>query len=314
MDWLKKNYDKAILGALALALLVCAALIFLSSSSFSQQFERQAVAPNNEVPAAPTQELLVISTVVSEPSKWMPHDGSLFVSRPYVLQADGSLVDPLDKDGTPLHPPITNKWLDDNKLNYWESDIKEQDPDEDRFSNFEEFTAGTDPRDAKSIPAYYTKLRLVKFTPEPLLLTFQGTPDEGESFQINTRVDKTKRGKTQFLKLGDTIEGLPYKILSYEKKSGEKDGIEVDTSELTVENTEKNYKIVLVANKEANDPTSYGDFIYLYDDSTHRWKKDDTFTLAPETDRKYKLIDISEQEAVIQDLGSGEKHTVPRLE
>jgi len=72
-------------------------------------------------------------------------------------------------------------------------------------------------------------------------------------------------------------------------------------------------KIPLVFNKEADDPTSYGEFLYLYDNSKLRVKKDDEFTLTPDTARKYKLIDISEEEALIQDQKTKEQHKIPKV-
>ncbi len=53
---------------------------------------------------------------------------------------------------------------------------KELDPDGDHFTNLEEFLAGTDPTDPKSIPAYFTKLRLVKFDPVPFCLPSRPFP------------------------------------------------------------------------------------------------------------------------------------------
>ena len=66
-----------------------------------------------------------------------------------------------------------------------------------------------------------------------------------------------------------------------------------------------------MANKEANDPTSFGEFLYVYDNSKFMVKKDDEFSLQPEPERKYKLIDISEKEAVIEDQKTREQHKVP---
>jgi len=243
------------------------------------------------------------------PHTWSPHDGSLLVSRPYVLK-EGKLIDPLER-GENLHPPITNAWLQKYALDYGDVGVREQDPDKDRFTNLEEFLAGTDPTNDKSVPPYHTKLRLTKFDPVPFRLKFGGDSGDGETFIINA---KDTKARTQFLKLGDMIEGAPYKLLSYEKKTVEKNDMEVNVSELTIQNTETHRKIVLVYNQEADDPTSFGEFLYLYDNSTHRWKKDDEFSLTPDNDRKYKLIDISSQEAQIKDLKSGQEFKIGKAE
>jgi hypothetical protein len=304
MDWLKKNYDRAILALAALALIGMSAFAILSATAFPAQFsERNSPKPpDNTIKPLPAEAIASAVAIVEKPRSWGGHDGSLFVSRQYVLK-DENLIDPLEGDKD-LHPPIKNSWLVKYDLDYADADVKDQDPDEDRFSNIEEYLAGTDPMDKKSVPPYYTKLRLKKFDPKPFRLIFTGTPDEGQTFTINTR---DQGGRTQFLQLGDPIQGAPYKLISYEKKSETRDEIERDISVLVLENTETGKRINLVVNQETNDPTSFGEFVYLYDNSTIRVKKDEEITLPPETDRKYKLIDISAQEAVIQDVKSGEK-------
>lgn len=308
MEWLKKNYEKAALGLTILVLLASAAFIILGTQDFPGLFAGQnsSKPANNTIKPLPIEAIGAAVQNVKQPRNWTAHDGSLLVSRPYVLK-DNQLIDPLESN-TPLHDPIKNSWLIKHDLPYWEGDIKEQDPDADGFSNLDEYLADTDPKDKNSVPPYYTKLRLNRFISVPFRLIFTGTPDEGETFTINTR---DLKGRTQFLQLGQMIEGTPYKVLTYQKKQEVRNEIEVDTSELTLENTDTGKKVVLVYNKEANDPTSFGEFLYLFDNSTFKVKKDEDFTLTPETNRKYKLIDISESEAVVKDLQSGEQQKIP---
>lgn len=311
MDWIKKNYERALLGAFALALIACSGWLSWQALSFPETFaERNSnKKPDNTITPPDVNSVDAAAALAASPRSWSPHEGSLFVSRPYVLR-DDKIFDPLE-GGEPLHPPITNEWLVKYNLDYGDPDVKNQDPDKDRFSNVEEFVAGTDPTNEKSVPLYHTKLRLTKFDPVPFRLKFGGDSGDGETFIINA---KDAKARTQFLKLGDMIEGAPYKLLTYEKKTSNKNDMEVNISELTIQNTETGRKIVLVYDKEADDPTSYGEFLYLYDNSKHRLKKDDEFTLTPETSKKYKLIDISAQEAQIEDLGSGQKFRIGKAE
>lgn len=311
MDWLKKNYEKALLGAAALILLAAAGWVIWQSMAFPEMFaDRNSTKPaDNKVVQPDVAPIDGAATVVAEPRPWSPRDGSLLVSRPYVVK-DGALFDPLE-GGEDLHPPIKNAWLIRYNLDYADAGVKDQDPDQDRFTNLEEFLAGTDPTDPKSTPPFYTKLRLVKFDPKPFRLKFGGTPDDGQTFTINTR---DLGGRTQFLKIGDTIKGAPYKILRYTPKTTTRNDLEVNISELEIQNTETGQTIALVYNTEADDPTSFGEFLYLYDNSKIRVKKDDEFSLTPEDARKFKLIDISAQEAQIQDTKTGEKIRIPRAE
>jgi hypothetical protein len=308
MDWLRKNFDKAILMIAGIALLACCGLIINSVLFFPDHFtgRNSPKPPDNAIKPLPTGALAAAAERIKSPQNWLGHDGSLLVSRPYVL-VDGALIDPLEGNKN-LHEPIKNSWLIKYDLPYWEGNIKEQDPDGDRFSNLEEYLAGTDPRDKDSIPPFYTKLRLLRFILKPFRLIFKGSPDDGQTFQINTR---DSGGRTRFVEKGQMIEGTPYKVISHERKMETRNEIEIDVSTLTIENTQTGQKIVLIANREANDPTSFGEFLYLYDNSKFTVKKDDEFVLPPETDRKYKLIDISEKEAVIQDQQTREQHKIP---
>lgn len=311
MNWIKKNYERAFLGAFALALIASAGWISWQALSFPENFtaRNSSKKPDNTIVPPDIKSVDDASALASNPRSWSPHEGSLFVSRPYVLR-DEKIYDPLE-GGEPLHPPITNAWLVKYNLDYGDPNVKDADPDKDHFSNLEEFLAGTDPTNEKSVPSYHTKLRLTKFDPVPFRLKFGGDSGDGETFIINA---KDAKSRTQFLKLGDMIEGAPYKLLSYEKKLTNKNDMEVNVSELVIQNTETGRKITLVYDKEADDPTSYGEFLYLYDNSKHRWKKDDEFTLTPDDSRKYKLIDISAQEAQIEDVGSGQRFRIGKAE
>ena len=450
---MKKHYERALLGAFAFALIACSGWFGWQALSFPENFSGRGGSqkPDNTVNPADSKSIDAASALASNPRSWISHEGSLFVSRSYVIR-DGQLFDPLEGD-VPLHPPITNAWLVKYNLDYGNPNIKNEDPDEDRFTNLEEFRAGTDPRDPASVPAYTTKLCLTRFESVPFYLTFSGDAGDGETFSINTKAGKSR---TQFLKVGDMIDGTPYKLIACEKsvdlveiktgnvsetisssganyselmarykkeykeaevtydqacelawkiykklmaspkdlssskatptaeqmidllkedydatKSKEQydhaygfayasykfgDAIkyqdyvkqhpyagadkytkdlqkqfenefrkkntpdcqfgypEEKTANVTVENTETGRKFQLVLNKVANDPTFFGEFLYLWNNSKLRIKKNDEFALPPEPNHKYKLIDISEQEAQIEDLKSGQKIRIGKAE
>jgi hypothetical protein len=144
----------------------------------------------------------------------------------------------------------------------------------------------------------------------PFRLKFEGTPDDGQTFTINT---KDLKSHTQFLHMGDTIAGAPYKLVGFKAKTETNNGVDEDASELTIQNTATGQNIVLVAQKETNDPTSFGEFINTFpgDNSSFRVKKDGQFSLKQESDHYYKLIDINAQQALIQDLKTGKNVTIP---
>ncbi len=72
-------------------------------------------------------------------------------------------IKPIDllKDA-PVHPPIPNPWWIEHRIDPGFADSPSRDPDQDGFSNLEEFNAKKDPNDAKSVPSLIAKLMYVK--------------------------------------------------------------------------------------------------------------------------------------------------------
>ncbi len=310
MDWFKKHFDRVILAVLGLLVLAFAGVIIMQTLSFSDVFTSRdsAKRPSNAVPPPATGLLKERAALIAKPDEWGPHKGSLFVSEPYLIKDGGEPVNPLEPGQPPLHPPIENAWLVKYNLDYADPNLPNADPDGDKFSNIEEYSGKTDPTSAVSKPGYITKLRLLEFVKVPFRLKFSGTPDDGQTFSINTL---DLRQPTSFLPLGALIPKTPYKIVNYEKKTVVKNEIEIDVSELTVENQETGQKIALVYDKPVNDPTVYARFKYLWDGSEMKVKKNTAFAVKPDEGVKYKLIDISDAEAVIESP-QGDKIHVPK--
>jgi hypothetical protein len=309
MDWLKKNFDRVLLAVLGLLVLAFAGILISNTLSFNDEFasRNSAKRPNNNVPEPGTAEVKERIAALQKPAEWGTHSGSLFVSAPYVSKDGAPPVNPL-KGGEPLFPPISNDWIVEHGLDFSNPNLPNDDPDSDKFTNLEEFNGKTDPGNPSSKPAYITKLRLEQFIQVPFRLKFSGSPDDGQTFSINTL---DLRQPTQFLKMGDVVPKTPYKLVGYQKKFENRNGIDIDVSELTVENQKTGQKIVLVYDKPVNDPTVYGLFKYLWDGSEIKVKKLDSFSVQPEPTVKYKLIDISDSEAVIE-TPQGDKIHVPK--
>ena len=317
MDWAKKNYDSLILAACTALLAINAAYFYFQSEGFLFSLPTStAVKPSeSKATAEETESLAHARSMIEKPVLWNEKSllnneqkdrGNLFVSRLYILK-DGNLIDPIEGEQQ-LHPPITNAWLIKFGLNFADATIKDQDPDRDGFTNLEEWDAKKDPKDKASTPPKFKKLQFVKFEQKPFMLVFKGNPDgEGVEFQINAN-----NARTQFKKLNEKIDGAPYKIESYKKIEGEKNGVPVDLSELTVVNTETDVKIVLVVKKETNDPTSFGEFFNILANEKFRLQKGAEFTMKPDVNTKLKLIDISSTEAKIQDIATGTTLTLPK--
>jgi hypothetical protein len=311
MDWIKKNSEQFLLMLLALALIGMSIVLILWSLDFRNTFAglKDQIVPNNKVQPVNRANLEQALAKVQKPNTWNPHKGSLFVSKRFLVQG-GKLVDPFDPDNPDMvHAPVPNAWFVENDIEITDPNALEDDPDSDGFSNLDEWQAKSDPHKAESHPAYATKLRLKQFIRRPFRLKFQAY--DGDTYQINT-VDVHQ--PTQFLKAGEMIAGTKFKILSFEpKKLVDANGVEKDISELTIQNMETQARVVMVLEKIVNSPDSVALMHYIWDDSDFQVKKDQVFTIKPEADVQYKLIDIQENEALIENLKTGDKTKAPKM-
>lgn len=170
MSWFSENYEKAALGgAVAFAL----GLAYVGWSKFGgveEDFAKSPSGPANNNTAVRGADLIPQALAsLNRDRAWVqglagdrPVD--LFTGIPLFVSSSApeKPIDMLDKSTQPVHPPIPNIWWIDNRIDPGYSDSPARDPDEDGFSNLEEFTANTDPNNAKKVPSLIAKLMYVK--------------------------------------------------------------------------------------------------------------------------------------------------------
>lgn len=334
MDWIKKHYDQFILIVASLLLLVCSVLIILKARSFGENFAdaQTNVPPSEKVPELLLKPIQDAERLAAQPAKWQV-DKFLFVPEQYIIDpptgkpkkpGEGSMYNDSLTAG-----PIPNLFFQKNRLPLLDPTVARQDPDGDNFSNEDEWrgdrdpkdstkwSGGTDPNDPKSHPQYVTKLFLKQWIRVPFVLRFDaydGDPAKPAdmSFQINT-VSRGKR--TQFLKIGEAVTGSPFKVEKFEKKLrvNPSTGAEEDVSELTLRHGETGDPVVLVLTRLTDSPDSYALFDYQFNNKPIQVKRLQEFALQPETDKRYKLIDITDAGALIRtpDPGGTDYLVVP---
>ena len=108
---------------------------------------------------------------------------------------------------------------------------------------------------------------------------------------------------TVMISVGDSIRGTKFKIVKFEEKfDTNKYGTKVDVSELTLENRDTHEPVTLVKEKIMISPESVANFVYEWGERKEfAVKKDQEFSLKPEEQIKYKLIDVQPGKAVIVD-------------
>jgi hypothetical protein len=300
MDWIRANYERVAVIAAATFLFLTALLVWRNASQFGTHFLALQAAPPPKQPKPPGKavELETAAEKFHQPPQWTFRGRSgLFVPEKHFIGSNGL---PATLQTTQIHPPVPNEWLDQFALPIVDADVLTQDPDGDGFTNLDEWQGHTNPIDKNSHPDYVSELKLKAFTEEPFRLKFSSA--DGETFGINT-IDL--RAPTQFLKVGDRIAGTSFKIVKFTEKHEVNPATsgDVDVSELLLEHEETKEQLTLIKEKIAISPESVATFSYSWPASQpareFQVRKDQEFSLKPQDDIRYKLIDLQPTKAVI---------------
>lgn len=296
MNWIRANYDRVAVLASALFLLLCAFFIWRSASTLNESF---SALQANEVPkpAAPpvkAVELRAAADKLHQPPQWVFRARTgLFVPEKFFIGPGGL---PAALRTTEVHPPVPNEWLDQFGLPIADTDVLTQDPDGDAYNNLEEWQGHTNPTDKNSHPPFLAKLKMKAYRREPFRLVFASRT--GDTFGINT---SDLKEPTQFLQRGDTIRGTKFKIVGFNEKSAkDRYGTDIDVSELLLENEETKDQLTLVKEKIMISPETVATLIFdLGERREFVVKKDQEFSLPPQPEIRYKLVDVQPDRAVI---------------
>jgi hypothetical protein len=299
------KYDRILLLIVSIAAIASSVLMVLKVLSFSERFVQQPAVPNNEIPNPGSDRVDQVRQQLAKTESWAPkvvngYEVPLNKSIP-ILMKDGSneLINPLLPEPK-LRPPMTNEYLLEHELAFLFPDVGSRDPDEDGFTNLEEFTAGTSPKDGEDRPPLTDKLFVVERISVPYIVKFTGAV---EPFQI-TVFQPSRRSK--FCNFGDKFGADDrFEVKGFVKKEEEREGKgRVNVSELEVIDTAWNEPKVLIHGVETDFPTYFANFEFrLGAAEQFQVKKGDTFKLPNDPNTSYKLVEITESQALISRQG-----------
>lgn len=201
-------------------------------------------------------------------------------------------------------------WFKKYHLDLNDPKMLDADPDGDGFTNREEFLANTDPLDPNSHPPYTDPARFLKlkeYNEARLPITLEAI--EGEKAKLK----RNDGDKMETVRTGDTVRGLPLKVVRIEARQDiDKNGEHVDLSQVTLEDSTTKEKYVLMNNMPAK--TSASNAVLMTNDgkSTLKVHRGDIFTYPNEGGKNYKVIDMSQDQVVLQQMDNQKMWTVPR--
>jgi len=347
MPDLKTHYDRYLLAAAGLLAAAIAALLVFASGAAREVADVPA-PPVRKEPFAPNEAVETLRAdraAMDAKRDWRESESgaSPFVSRVYLLK-DGRLVDILEA-GNDLFPGIPNAWILEHELDYLDTGLPEKDPDADGFTNFEEFTAKTNPRDSKSKPAEWTKLRLVGSKIDKLRFKFESLPRGSLEFvAINTispdnptelsgstqiyprsrEVVRTANGdatvdkRTILLaeRAADGREVLQPTPFIFERAEMRKrfnpaTNVEEDVPVVFIKNTADGKLVELSRGEVKHSPYAQATLLDTRPGGqTLEVISGQTFPFGESG--QYKLVDVSVEKATIEDSATKEQHSVPR--
>lgn len=213
MTWLSDNYEKVTLGGAVVVTIALAALGFKNKGDLAQAFNLPTPKKNMETGVAGLQNMQDVMTslgVVHEVHQ-ADLDGrevDLYTGVSLFAKKD-DLQNPVDLlKSDPVHAGISNTWWLKHGIDPGYSDSPDQDPDNDGFSNREEFTAETDPNDASSYPEPVIKLRALGVTTTQVHLKPQSVGGGGKQslFKLETKASvRVNKMKPNPVGVGDVI-------------------------------------------------------------------------------------------------------------
>ena len=164
MSWISQNYEKAAVGAAVVAAGAFAYLGWSDVASVQDDFNFSPKGLGGSVIAVQGAEMIprTVSSLALKRVWSQAVDGErpvdLFTGIPlFIKKSEPTKAIDL-QNGAPVHPPIPNGWWLTNRLDPGFGDSPQQDPDKDGFNNLEEYTAKTNPNDAKSHPSLLSKV------------------------------------------------------------------------------------------------------------------------------------------------------------
>ena len=160
MSWFSKNYEKAALGGAVVLALGTVYLGWSKYESVQADFGTGLKGKGNSNTAVTAADLIPKALASGKRDQsWTQADLAgrpvdLFTGIPLFVSSKSpeTPIDLLNKTEAPVHPPIPNSWWIENRLDPGFADSPSRDPDQDGFSNLDEFNAKTDPNNAKKFP------------------------------------------------------------------------------------------------------------------------------------------------------------------
>jgi hypothetical protein len=182
------------------------------------------------------------------------------------------------------------------------------DADGDGYSNREEYLAGTNPRDPRSVPGMLegVVLKELKEVRVPVLLR-----------EVNggkARVERLDTPGMEEWEQGTEVKGLPYRVTAVKKEvKADKHGVFSDVSQMTLENTETKESVVLIRDLPSRTSETHA-ILVGPGGAEQKIHVDEIIELPGQKGKRFKVIELRPEQVVIEELGTRTPLTIQKRE
>jgi hypothetical protein len=275
----------------------------LTMQKFNSEHTVDVTQTSGALPDIGLAKVQLASARITNPTLW--NGDHLFVSEPTFLQ-EGKL--------RPFESRLPDAWLAQYAFAKTDPFIDTRDPDQDLFTNLEEWQAKTDPTSASSHPPAIAKVSLVAMIESDLQLVFRGRVD-ADRWQVDLFSKATHRSANYLPAMGGRFGPKErFRLTRYEENHGTDDqGIPQDNSVITISYAEagrtERATAKLTHGIDWEMPTHQARFFNPFDQSEFTLRRGQSVRLEADPDIDYTLVGVTAKGAHFQDP-SGKVHEV----
>lgn len=304
------NYEKTLLVIAALLSAGMTAYALYDSGRLPERLALQQARPSSNFNPPPTEQVSSVLKRLTEKASWVSpviNGKPVPLNKSILLLQKGDQLFDLQVPEPVLRPPMSNEFLVKNDLPNIESpNVGALDPDNDGFSNEEEFLAKTNPRDERDHPPVTRKLFLKqRISHDYIIKLNSSTPP----YQVQRITPEPRASK--FVSPGDEYgfdKGvIRFKALEFSQKVmvNPTTQLETDVSELKCLDISTQKEFVLVRGQETNLADYEAEFEFRIGAPQQRKVREgETFQL-PGLGDTFKVLSVSAEEAVIVRVEGG---------
>lgn len=179
------------------------------------------------------------------------------------------------------------------------------DSDGDGYSNREEFLAETNPRDPNSLPGVMEGVSMKTFNEVTVPMVLR------EVKGGKARIQHTDGTEEEIVE-GTTPKGSTFKVKRVRNEvKTDKHGVWTDMSQVMLENPESKETVFLMRDLPARSSQTHA-VIAGADGREQKVHFDETFTIASQPGKQFKVIDLRSDQVVVQEVGGKAVFTIPK--